>query len=109
VTEPQRVDRRPWIVDLPVEPVVVQRIDRRQLLPRERPADGIAREAPLAAGLTVDEAQRPGVRFGEEVQLAPFEAPLEGAHGTAVLPHYQHQGNTAESVEHRALPPERCE
>src|SRR5215207_7491501 len=80
---PEEVDAGLGVVGLPVKPVVLDGLDAREPLARERARGGGAGEVPLAAGLRVDEGV--GVRLEEEFERAAFEAAVEDADALTVV------------------------
>jgi hypothetical protein len=67
------------MINLPVEPIILERHDLPQLFSSERAADRFAREIPRGRGLSVDKLDGRRIGFNEKFQRTPAKLNLRVA------------------------------
>src|SRR5215475_2221887 len=90
----ERIHLRDRVINLPVKPVIFQRVDLLQPLPCERAADRLAGEIPRGRRL-VDKLNRRRIRLNVKIQSAPVDSAFKGADGFVVIALDDEQGRYA--------------
>src|SRR5262245_35091799 len=81
------------MINLPVEPVIFQRVDLLQLFSGERAANRLAGEVPGCPGLEVCKLDRRRLGFNEKFERTPVNPTLKGADRFVVIAEHDEQGS----------------